>query len=59
MSAPSAAAQACIRFSRTWPTARTVIPIGEPGHTDALEFADGKLMLGKYTREMGAVTWAR
>ena len=23
--------------------------IGEPGHTDALEFDDGKLMLGKYT----------
>ncbi len=25
-----------------------VISIAEPGHTDALEFADGKLMLGKY-----------
>src|SRR4051795_8485970 len=25
-----------------------VIPIGDPGHTDALEFGDGKLMLGKY-----------
>ena len=26
-----------------------VISIGEPGHTDALEFEDGKLMLGKLT----------
>ncbi len=26
-----------------------VISIGEPGHTDALEFDDGKLMLGKLT----------
>ena len=25
-----------------------VISIAEPGHTDALEFSDGKLMLGKY-----------
>jgi hypothetical protein len=28
-----------------------------PGHTDALEFDDGKLMLGKYTREMSEVNW--
>jgi sugar/nucleoside kinase (ribokinase family) len=35
----------------------TVLSIGEPGHTDALEFADGKLMLGKYTREMSEVNW--
>jgi sugar/nucleoside kinase (ribokinase family) len=34
-----------------------VIPIGEPGHTDALEFADGKLMLGKYTAQMDAINW--
>ena len=27
----------------------TVISIAEPGHTDALEFFDGKLMLGKIT----------
>ena len=27
----------------------TVISIAEPGHTDALEFFDGKLMLGKLT----------
>ncbi|GHV38749.1 hypothetical protein FACS189490_01190 [Clostridia bacterium] len=33
-----------------------VFPICEPGHTDALEFEDGKLMLGKhaYLRE---ITW--
>ena len=30
--------------------------IGEPGHTDALEFADGKLMLGKIT-SMNEVNW--
>ena len=35
----------------------TVIPLGEPGHTDALEFSDGKLMLGKYTKEMSAINW--
>src|SRR5829696_5220695 len=34
-----------------------VIPLGEPGHTDALEFTDGKLMLGKYTKEMSAINW--
>ncbi len=34
-----------------------VIGIGDPGHTDALEFADGKIMLGKYTREMSDVNW--
>lgn len=34
-----------------------VLPIGDPGHTDALEFGDGKLMLGKYTRQMSAITW--
>jgi hypothetical protein len=34
-----------------------VIPIGEPGHTDALEFSDGKLMLGKYTAQMADITW--
>ncbi|QOV90860.1 PfkB family carbohydrate kinase [Humisphaera borealis] len=34
-----------------------VISLGEPGHTDALEFEDGKLMLGKYTKEMGDINW--
>ena len=34
----------------------TVVSIGEPGHTDALEFDDGKLMLGKIT-PMNDVTW--
>lgn len=34
-----------------------VISLGEPGHTDALEFEDGKLMLGKYTKEMGEINW--
>src|SRR5437868_861880 len=34
----------------------TVISIGEPGHTDALEFDDGKLMLGKIT-PMNDVNW--
>ena len=34
----------------------TVISIAEPGHTDALEFNDGKLMLGKYA-SMNEVTW--
>jgi sugar/nucleoside kinase (ribokinase family) len=33
-----------------------VISIGEPGHTDALEFEDGKLMLGKITA-MNDVNW--
>ena len=34
----------------------TCIPIGDPGFTDALEFSDGKLMLGKYTC-MNDITW--
>jgi hypothetical protein len=33
-----------------------VISIGEPGHTDALEFDDGKLLLGKIT-SMNDVNW--
>jgi sugar/nucleoside kinase (ribokinase family) len=33
-----------------------VIRIADPGHTDALEFADGKLMLGKIT-SMNDVNW--
>ena len=37
-------------------TRAKVISIGEPGHTDALEFDDGKLMLGKYT-SMNDVNW--
>lgn len=34
----------------------TVISIGQPAHTDALEFEDGKLMLGKLTPLMD-VNW--
>jgi len=34
----------------------TVISIAEPGYTDALEFDDGKLMLGKH-QSLGDVTW--
>jgi sugar/nucleoside kinase (ribokinase family) len=34
----------------------TVLSIAEPGHTDALEFDDGKLMLGKLT-PLNEVTW--
>ncbi|HWE92640.1 MAG TPA: PfkB family carbohydrate kinase [Tepidisphaeraceae bacterium] len=34
-----------------------VISIAEPGHTDALEFNDGKLMLGKYAH-LTEVNWA-
>jgi sugar/nucleoside kinase (ribokinase family) len=33
-----------------------VISIGEPAHTDALEFSDGKLMLGKLT-PLNEVNW--
>ena len=33
-----------------------IISIGEPGHTDALEFDDGKLMLGKLT-PLDDVNW--
>ena len=33
-----------------------LITVGEPGHTDALEFQDGKLMLGKHT-PLHALTW--
>ena len=34
-----------------------VLGIAEPGHTDALEFRDGKLMLGKY-ETLREVNWA-
>lgn len=34
----------------------TVISIAEPGYTDALEFTDGKLMLGKH-QALRDVTW--
>ncbi len=34
-----------------------LISIAEPGHTDALEFEDGKLMLGKIT-SLSDVSWA-
>lgn len=33
-----------------------VVSIGEPGYTDAVEFADGKLMLGKH-QSLGNATW--
>ena len=33
-----------------------VISIAEPGHTDALEFEDGKIMLGKH-ETLGDVNW--
>ena len=36
---------------------RMVIPVAPPAHTDALEFVDGKVMLGK-TRNIQSVTWA-
>jgi len=35
-----------------------VISIGDPGHTDALEFTDGKIMLGKVS-PLSQVNWAR
>lgn len=37
---------------------KKVISVCEPAHTDALEFNDGKLMLGK-TTSMAKVTWDR
>ena len=33
-----------------------VYPLSDPGHTDALEFLDGKLMLGKYSG-LSVITW--
>ncbi len=36
----------------------SAISIGEPGHTDALEFSDGKLMLGKHA-SLADITWER
>jgi sugar/nucleoside kinase (ribokinase family) len=36
--------------------ARRVISLAEPGHTDALEFDDGKLMFGKHA-SLREVTW--
>ena len=35
-----------------------LVSLGEPGHTDALEFEDGKLMLGKH-ESLRSVTWER
>ena len=37
-------------------TRTTVVSLGDPGHTDALEFEDGKLMLGKL-QPLENVTW--
>src|SRR5262245_3372581 len=37
-------------------TRAKVLSIAEPGHTDALEFDDGKLMLGKH-QTLGDVNW--
>jgi sugar/nucleoside kinase (ribokinase family) len=36
--------------------AENAFAIGEPGHTDALEFSDGKLMLGKHAY-LGRIRW--
>ncbi len=36
----------------------SVIPIAPPAHTDALEFTDGKIMLGK-AQNVQSVTWDR
>lgn len=36
----------------------SLISLGAPGHTDALEFEDGKVMLGKL-EPLNDVTWAR
>ncbi|MCL2853465.1 MAG: carbohydrate kinase family protein [Defluviitaleaceae bacterium] len=33
-----------------------IYPLGPPGHTDALEFSDGKLMMGK-TSTFSDITW--
>lgn len=38
--------------------AATLISLGAPGHTDALEFEDGKVMLGKL-EPMDFITWPR
>lgn len=35
---------------------RQVISFAEPGHTDALEFSDGKIMLGKLA-SLNTITW--
>ena len=36
----------------------TLVSLGTPGHTDALEFEDGKIMMGKI-ESLNDVTWAR
>ncbi len=36
----------------------TLVSLGTPAHTDALEFEDGKIMMGKI-ESLGEVTWAR
>ena len=36
----------------------TLVTLGTPGHTDALEFEDGKIMMGKI-ESLNEVTWAR
>ena len=45
-----------IRSSTSSPSRPKVISIAEPGHTDALEFDDGKLMLGKH-ESLNEVNW--
>ena len=47
---------ACTPSSSDFAARAKVISIAEPGHTDALEFDDGKLMLGKY-QSLGDVSW--
>ncbi len=43
-------------FAELAKRAKEVISIAEPGHTDALEFEDGKLMLGKH-QTLGDISW--
>ncbi len=44
-------------FSQLAQRCKQVYSLGEPGHTDALEFRDGKVMLGKM-ESLNAVNWA-
>ncbi len=43
-------------FARLGAHGNACVPIGRPGRTEALEFDDGKLMLGE-PAPLGAVTW--
>ncbi len=46
------------RYAELARRCKTVIPIAPPAHTDALEFEDGKVMLGK-PGNVQVPTWAR